>query len=283
MSLNTAIERIQRGLASVVFVYKSHDRWPLPSNLPKFNRTLQISVLDSSFNPPTLAHRTLFSSPNPFASTFDYDAKLLLLSVRNADKLLKPGDATLVQRLEMMIMLAQEARHDEALPPNVAVAIIDQPTFVGKSSSLRQFLHSHLTGLLSNPDHGIDFQLLFLIGFDTLERIVSPRYYLSEEEMHRSLRVFLSEAGDNSRLVCARRPGLTPIGSNSERSTFKTAEDFSDSQRLALIDIEDTVATVSSTRIRHQIATGDTTWIDATTAILAHYIQDHNLYRPPET
>jgi nicotinamide-nucleotide adenylyltransferase len=284
MSFITAIERVQQRLASVVLIFKSHERWPLPSDPSKSKNNLQINVLDSSFNPPTLAHRALISAPNPFSPTPNYDAHLLLLSIRNADKSLVPGDATLDQRLEMMTILAQDIQsHDKTAPLNVAVAIIDQPTFVGKSSSLLRFLHSHLSSITPNPVHGINFQLAFLIGFDTLERILSPRYYSSEPEMNRSLRAFLSDDGDNSRLVCARRPGLTLVGSESERSTLTVAKEFIEHQQLALIDIADTVNIFSSSHIRHQIKTGDWTWKDATTQAIVQYILSHNLYYPVES
>lgn len=66
-------------------------------------------MLDSSFNPPTRAHIAMLKAPMP--SSFGaraYDAKLLLLSVRNVDKSLKDGDATYLQRLEMLELLAKE-------------------------------------------------------------------------------------------------------------------------------------------------------------------------------
>jgi len=275
MSFVSAIERVQQRLASVVLVYKSHSRWPLPPNLSEPKDSLQINVLDSSFNPPTLAHRALLSASNPFSPTHNYDANLLLLSVRNADKSLKPGDASLSQRLEMMILLTQDMPRND----NVAVAIIDQPTFFGKSSSLLQFLHSHVSSISFNPvNHNISFQLMFLVGFDTLERILSHRYYSSEPEMYRSLHTFLSEDGDDSRLVCARRPGLTPIGSESERYTLMVAKEFSDRQRLAFIDLADTVKSFSSSYIRYEIAKSGATWKDVTTPQIARYVLNHSLY-----
>lgn len=117
------------------------------AHLPRYKRAqpLRISILDSSFNPPTRAHLALAQSKPPkrifvpgterqsnVSSTTvkprrpsagsgdavvtqerkpeynedDYDARLLLLSVRNVDKTLKPGDATFVQRVEMMSQLA---------------------------------------------------------------------------------------------------------------------------------------------------------------------------------
>jgi nicotinamide-nucleotide adenylyltransferase len=272
MALALAIDHVKLRLASVAIVYQSHERWPFhPSHFSQ-NSPVNIAVLDSSFNPPTSAHRALLNASNPSSSP--YDAKLLLLSVRNADKSLNSDDATFVQRLEMMSLLAKDTQF-----PNIAVAIIDQPTFIAKSSILRQFLRNHISHVVSNPNHNISTQLSFLIGFDTLERILSPRYYSSEEEMSRSLRSFLSQDGDDSRLVCARRPNLL-TASDSESLTLAAAKEFIDSQRLVLIDIGDTEQPLSSSNIRQQIAAGVPAWTDATIPSLAQYILNNKLYHP---
>jgi len=89
-------------------VFSSHPGWPRPapgasvkpsrSTSPSQPRELRISCLDSSFNPPTRAHQALASAPYPLAKADqwqggEYDAHLLLLSVRNVDKVLSSGDA----------------------------------------------------------------------------------------------------------------------------------------------------------------------------------------------
>ena len=163
--ISSAIERVQRRVASAALVYTTHERWPLSPtrSLPK--SPVRISVLDSSFNPPTLAHLALANAPSPFPPVPDYDAKLLLLSVRNADKLLQDGDATLSQRIEMMSLLAAKILHDDPnSPPNVAVGLVNEPTFIAKSSVLQNFLGDRLMELTSNPSHSISTRLTFLMG-----------------------------------------------------------------------------------------------------------------------
>ncbi|KAF7424102.1 hypothetical protein PC9H_009405 [Pleurotus ostreatus] len=236
------LHRVQQNLAPVELIYVPHDAWPLHKDEQTAGRSprpVRISVLDSSFNPPTLAHLALANSPRPKRSFtderdgatsddlgLDYDAKLLLLSVRNADKVLKQRDASLVQRLEMMVLLAKDIVCPPSGPPdvdrsaesNVAVAIIDEPTFVGKSTKLLTFLRNRLAGMSERAGSSAMYEpkLTFLLGFDTLERLLSPRYYAaadapagsdSMEIMMVSLRRFLSPAplGDDSAIVCARR------------------------------------------------------------------------------
>lgn len=164
-AISSAIERVHQRVISAALVYTSHEQWPLSpmQSLPR--SPLRISVLDSSFNPPTLAHLALVNAPNPSSPGSDYDAKLLLLSTRNADKLLQEDDATLHQRVEMMSLLATNIHHSScSSPPNIAVGLLNEPTFVAKLSALRGFLDDRLGELTSNPSHSISTQLTFLMG-----------------------------------------------------------------------------------------------------------------------
>ncbi|PAV16196.1 Nucleotidylyl transferase [Pyrrhoderma noxium] len=322
--LSRCIANVQQQRSRIELVYKSHPRWPLPpmqatkvayssdlsgkslyhpvetnsenesgySSQP-MPKPLKISVLDSSFNPLTLAHFALASSFLPIstqgqegAQNNAYDARLLLLSVRNVDKALKPGDATYEQRLEMMMLLAEELEvvaanttntntntnnpgNDASGLRNVAVGIIDEPTFVKKSSTLRSALQNQLSSLLtSTPNRGSDsdnsnpmpysepqsfnpakiglgiginhpeIQLHFLMGTDTLERLLAPRYYVPSSStnvdatlaMHTALRSFFSlppEGGDGSIVVCAGRdpssfPSSTPATTTTNTATAVT-------------------------------------------------------------
>ncbi|KAF8349073.1 Nucleotidylyl transferase [Amanita rubescens] len=271
----TAVNRVQSRLSTVELVHASHPTWPFSTSLPK--RPLRISVLDSSFNPPTLAHLALANSLRPNDAD-DYDARLLLLSVRNADKALGPGDATLVQRVEMMRLLT---RHITNTPDNVAIAIINEPTFVGKSSQLLSFLRQRF----SDPG-GAEcprIQLSFILGFDTLERLVAPRYYGSAEQMLSALRKFLSPPpdGDDSFIVCARRHDTIPkteaghVNNDSDLSKLQYVQEFVNSGRIAMIDIGAVERTISSTAVR---SAGDSSWESYVNDTIAQYIRQHGLY-----
>lgn len=324
----TLIHRLKTGTSNVELVYVPHDHWPfaepqsikVAANGTRAQSRLRISVLDSSFNPPTLAHRALASVTLPphlgsedypsSADEVDFDARLLLLSVRNADKALKPTDATYVQRLEMMVLLAKDMMtkptHESATSReatsvheeqgNVAVAIIDEPTFVGKSRILQDFLSLQSTSdsgaftprqsessLL--PDaHAPRPQLTFVVGIDTLERILSPRYYSSEESMRDSLRQLLSPGGDDSHLVCARRitPGLLVPEHQREQTILRTAQEFLDPDRVTMIDIDETLQAYSSSEVRARIGsgTGDALWKNMVIGSVAEYVTKERLYVP---
>ncbi|KAG6862516.1 hypothetical protein C0995_000064 [Termitomyces sp. Mi166 len=250
------LHRIQNGLSkhAVELVYISHSLWPVPKVPPSRNQ-LRILVLDASFNPPTLAHLALANSLPPLhetnSNTFDnhdYDAKLLLLSVRNADKILKPGDASYLQRLEMLEIFAQNITSKDGLEPNVAIAMIDEPTFVGKSKILQTFIKDRFATLSQRPNYHT--QLYFVLGFDTFERLVQPRYYGSEQQMMTSLRHFFSPEGDNSSVVCGRRASSSYP---AESVNLAIANEFISTGRINFVDIGEDLSRYSSSEVRNTI------------------------------
>lgn len=296
------LQRLQQGISvpQVELIYTPHSRWPLPYSQTiqqHPNRSLKISILDSSFNPPTLAHLALANSPRPSyrddgkqnsetQDTCGYDAKLLLLSVKNVEKSLKAGDATYQQRLEMMLLLSKNVIATQHEAANVAIAIIDKPMFVGKSSALLDFLQRRLAAPLP-------LELTFLVGLDTLERLISPGYYTSETDMMASLRQFLSAApqGDNSRIVCAKRvsspaEAAQSIENPEDISSLALAKEFMESDRIVVIDIGNIVNRYSSSAIRSaigrfglgQTVDQDGGWKSMVTREIADYIAEQRLY-----
>ncbi|KZT29631.1 Nucleotidylyl transferase, partial [Neolentinus lepideus HHB14362 ss-1] len=284
MSNASPLQRVRDGQSAVELIHTSHSNWPLPPHRATLN-VLRISVLDSSFNPPTLAHLALLDVSAP-GQDGEYDAKLLLLSVRNADKVLKPSDATYNQRLDMMTMLAQDVDANKPhLQRNVAVAIIDEPVFVRKSSILRSFLIQHITSLVRDvgqPPRIPQISLAFLMGLDTVTRLLTPSYY--SEPMIPVLRRFLSPAPDDdgSMVICATR-SMTSLGISTTDEDVKIKLDlgreFLDSGRIAMIDLPEGIERLSSSEIRQKIGEEDPAWKVMVTQRIAGYIQECGLYR----
>lgn len=291
MSLEDSLQRVLTNQSRLEIIYASHSLWPLPaapSPSTPIPYPLSISVLDSSFNPPTLAHLALISSAPPTLSTTgDYSARLLLLSVRNADKALKAGDASYLQRMEMIRILATE----DLSGTNVAVAIVDEPTFVGKSKILLSTLQSRLERLLSEVESGEgpiripSLELTFLQGFDTLERLLAPRYHNdSEVEMHSALRHFFSADGDNSRVVCARRTMPAKHGDTQGTSdegmqnVLKSGKDYIEAGRVVLMEIGEDLQRLSSSEVRAKVHARDERWKQMVTGSVAKYVEREALY-----
>lgn len=158
-------------MSGVKFIWTSHPRFPLPPLGSPKTSSLNISLLDSSFNPPTLAHLALASHPSPPALP-PFNAHILALSAKNVDK---PGaDGLSVQlRLEMMQRTAQEmvrrAGEEGAGDgiANVGVILLEEPTFVGKSTAVKRALDDRIQRLLKDDgmeEVGPSVRLSFVIG-----------------------------------------------------------------------------------------------------------------------
>ncbi|KAL2265120.1 hypothetical protein VTJ83DRAFT_6220 [Remersonia thermophila] len=174
-----------------------------PTLSPPAKPPRTIVVLDSSFNPPTRAHLSMATTAildlahkhNEPLSTVRL---LLLLSVNNADKSVKP--AAFDKRLAMMWAfaadvldsvgtqakrvppMAAEGRRGQELPDggeglSVDIGLTTVPYFHEKSALLakERYYHGGADDLSGSrhppPDH------VFLVGYDTLIRIFNPKYY----------------------------------------------------------------------------------------------------------
>ena len=166
-------------------VYASHARWPLPrqspGELPK--APLQISVVDSSFNPPHAAHLAL-------ALHGQHDAHLLALTIANPDKGSIDEDAV-TTRLEMMRAVAKDLERRAAAPDgrpewgNVAVAVLQAPTFVQKSEMLRKDLDALAQAEAENES--VTVRLTFGVGQSLRRSFPSNRKKNVEEGAHFAL------------------------------------------------------------------------------------------------
>lgn len=267
----------------VQVIYSSQPHWPGETSKC-------IHVLDSSFNPPTIAHLALATAQG--SPDQPPDAHLLLLSVRNVDKTLKPGDATHEQRLQMMVMLAKTLEEQLSSAtrnlPNVAVAVIDEKLFVSKSSRLRAFLTAHLNHTTSptpnppspNPSNQIP-RLVFLLGFDTIVRLFNPAYYESIFAMHSSLDGFFADPpeGQGSRVLCARRPNSVSDATDEEK--FLSSPDvakYATSGAIQIISLGVEESLVSSTAVRNGVAQGEGNWEVLCTPTIVQYIREGGLY-----
>ncbi|KAH8428721.1 nicotinate-nicotinamide nucleotide adenylyltransferase [Aspergillus melleus] len=166
-------------------------------------------VLDSSFNPPTLAHRRIASSAlleNP-----DRPSRLLLLlATQNADKPSKP--AGFEDRLAMMELFARYliSYTESLLPapdrqslPDVDIGVTKKPYFVDKAADI------DAAGV-----YPASLEQIHLTGFDTLIRIFNPKYYPPTHTLQ-PLGPFLSQ----HRLRVTLRPD-SDWGSREEQEAY---------------------------------------------------------------
>ncbi len=162
-----------------------------PAPLPPRARPRTLIVLDSSFNPPTRAHLRMATSaihglthtPNP---ELDAVRLLLLLSVNNADKGVKP--AAFDKRLAMMWAFARDMQHtlrsaaelasvegqDDSGAVSVDLGLATVPYFHDKSAALAESGFYNPEG---DQNGAGETEQVFLVGYDTLIRILNPKYY----------------------------------------------------------------------------------------------------------
>ena len=170
----------------------------------------------------------------------------------------------------MMYLLAEDMSESH----DVAIAITDEPTFVGKSTNLLAFLRSRLSSMSSPPIPTP--RLTFLLGLDTLERLFSPRYYPSEEEMLTSLRHFFGEE-EGCNVVCARRDPISYPHPSKDLDTPipPTATEFLN--QISLIDIGAEEQALSSSQVRDGRSAGEG-WKKSVSPSIARYIEETGLY-----
>ncbi|KAI8955208.1 hypothetical protein F4801DRAFT_378600 [Xylaria longipes] len=192
-----------------------------------------ILVLDSSFNPPTLAHHRMvisaLSDPR-YKTKVPHDTKvqeshgmsetsaasrvLLLLAINNADKAPKP--AAFPQRLSMMYAFAQGILADSAAKraaesngqsPSgadigceaVDIAVTTEPYFHAKAQAIAvsDFYcgveESDEPDCAVSNDNAVESEQVYLTGYDTLIRIFNPKYY-ANSSMKASLDPFFAHA-----------------------------------------------------------------------------------------
>ncbi|VUC36667.1 unnamed protein product [Clonostachys rosea] len=217
---------------------QTDDPQPQPPSQPIPNLT----ILDSSFNPPTAAHRDMALSTNSPSSP---SRILLLLAVQNADKAPRPAPFEL--RLCMMEALAREILHSSAGSVAVDVGVTTRPYFHDKARAVKE------SGFYAGLG-----DMTFLAGFDTLIRVLNPKYYGGEEGMVEALGPFFGM----SKLRVTMRPGGDWGGVEEQEAYLGGLQgggyraDWS--ERMEMVEGSGGSVGVSSSRVRELVCQGKT-------------------------
>lgn len=249
-----------------------------PPSVKDTSSPKKLYILDSSFNPPTLAHLRIALSAltNDKHSSVRSSQKLvLLLSTHNADKAPKP--AAFEQRLVMMEILAHDllsackkSLDTETRPTNEEKPESEEE---GDAISIDIALTTHALftkkalAISSSSSYGSSIPQTHLVGYDTLIRILEPKYY--DPPNLSSLDPFLSS---NSLLV-TYRPGAswegkaeqdTYLGAlgNGERESEGGKREWVTDGRIQFNEGESSrrkegEEVVSSTKVREAVKSGD--------------------------
>ena len=180
-----------------------------------------LGVLPASFNPPTSAHEALVRGAGTVVT---FDEILLVLDQRAMDKELI--DAPLEDRLFMLLVLFGD-------DPRVSLGIATQGLFLDKVEALHQVYPQ-------------DTQLYFIVGYDTIVRVLDPVYYRRRDD---ALHALFSQA----RFLVANR------GDRSEydlKELFGREENRSFAAQITPLALSPDVARISSSEVRSRLIEG---------------------------
>ncbi|KAG5661017.1 hypothetical protein KAF25_002660 [Fusarium avenaceum] len=245
---------------------------PHTSNVPAPRRPGQpvrdLVILDSSFNPPTLAHANMARSA---LSPARRQRLMLLLSVNNADKAPKP--ASFPVRLSMMEAMGRELL-DEGV--EIDVAVTTMPFFHDKAKAIAE------SGFYTTGDGGQPTQT-FLAGFDTIVRIFNPKYY--DEGIQSALGPFF----DNCKVRVTTRPDEAWGGVNEQRAwlTKERVRDVGGDRawvdRVEMVEGREGDEDVSSSRVREVVKSGNGSLDGLVGEEVRPWIEREALYRDKDT
>lgn len=249
-------------------------------------------ILDSSFNPPSLAHFTLATSAlkNSAPSEQRPHRLLLLFSTHNADK--APSPASFVQRIALMTALAEDlsqslkkgtsSSNADVANISIDIGLTKEPYYSDKSAAIAQATPSFYA---SNPKH------VHLVGYDTLIRFCNPKYYPKHDPPLSALEPFFA-AGHKLRVT--QRPADANDESSREfgstQEQLKYLQDLKDgkqeaagfqsawSNNIDMVEAEEGVG-ISSTRVRNAAQQGRWDIVsELCTESVAAWIKDQELY-----
>jgi nicotinic acid mononucleotide adenylyltransferase len=180
-----------------------------------------LGVLPASFNPPTSAHEALVRETGTVVA---FDEILLVLDQRAMDKELI--DAPLEDRLLMLLVLFGD-------DPRISLGIANLGLFLDKVEALHEVYPQ-------------DTQIYFMVGYDTIMRVLDPIYYKKRDK---ALHALFSQA----RFLVANR------GDRDERDLkelFGREENRPFAAQVMPFDLPPAVTRISSSDVRSRLAEG---------------------------
>ncbi|EWC45878.1 hypothetical protein DRE_04885 [Drechslerella stenobrocha 248] len=259
-AVRTLLPAFQAAVASPVAGFSLVRSYPEHADT-KQQKKRTVCVLDSSVRPSTRLQRRTCTSPcAPCAAPQPPPTRK---PTANADK--KAAPAAPEQRVAMMCLLAQEIRDQYATSGgggvHVDVGVTTSARFVDKSDDLRT--------------RGYNGHVLWIVGFDTLVRLLDVKYYPPAHTLAPVTNTLL--AGD-SRILAFARPD-DGFGSASAQQAYCEAIDPAIAGKLDVLDADEATAGVSSSAVRKAVAAGEDGWRAAVCPAIAAFVDAEALYQ----
>jgi nicotinate-nucleotide adenylyltransferase len=181
-----------------------------------------LGVLPASFNPPTAAHEALVREA---AAAVAFDEVLLIVDQQAMDKELM--GAPLEDRLLMLLALFGDN-------PRISLGISNRGLFLDKVEAMHRVY----------PEG--DTQIYFIVGYDTIVRVLDAKYY---EDRDRTLHSLFAQA----RFLVANRGGCDEGGL---KELFGMEENRPFAAQVHALTLAPALDRVSSTLVRRHLAEG---------------------------
>jgi nicotinate (nicotinamide) nucleotide adenylyltransferase len=179
----------------------------------------KLGVFPSSFNPITIAHKEISLRAR---DAFRFDEILLLLDRRNADK--EVFGAPLEDRLAMILEFCKDS-------PHLSSAMASHGLFVEKVPAVAEA-------------YANDVMIHFILGQDTIERVLDARYYSDKDRS-------LSELFKRAHFIVVPRGGK---GKEGLEVIFDQPANRPYRKRIEVMPLERRFHNISSTKVRQLIA-----------------------------
>lgn len=225
-------------------------------NVQQATKTLwscaRLVVLDSSFNPPTRAHGAMMQRAlQHYSRDSSSVGALFMIATKNADK---GGVGNLEHRIEMMKLLWQDLGLEQ-IP--FGVATTPHAIFADKLQDILDTFRGN--------------EVVFIVGFDTLTRLLDKKYYRTPldaalDPLMRRARLYVITRGDSVEEVDSQKQLLDRL----KTGQIEGAPAWW-SERIEIQDVEDAQG-LSSTKARQNIGYG-------VTPSIHNYIRENNLYQ----
>ncbi|KAI5359907.1 putative nicotinate/nicotinamide nucleotide adenylyltransferase [Septoria linicola] len=253
-----------------------------PSRPPQGESPKTLFILDSSFNPPSIAHRTLAQSAleKSASDKFTKPHRLLLLfAIMNADK--APSPASFEQRLALMTVFAkdlqdslkQDSQKFELIPIDIGVTKL--PYYTDKSRVIETEGQEWYP---DKPHH------IHLVGYDTLTRFFGAKYYKEFDPPFAALNPYF-DAGHRLRVTLRPDEEYGTVDTQKafakKLETGEMAKDGGKPEWAKQVELvpPNAKAGVSSTKIRKAAKAGDWETVkQLCTPGVAEWVQQESLY-----
>jgi nicotinic acid mononucleotide adenylyltransferase len=212
--LHDALCSLPEGGPSVIKIVKQAKR-------EREDTVRMLGVFPASFNPPTTAHQALARKA---AEALSLDEILLILDQQAVGK--EPLDAPLEDRLLMLL-------HLFGADPQISLGISNRGLFLDKVEAVRTV-------------YAEDTQIHFLVGYDTIVRVLDPQYY---EDRDQALSSLFSQA----LFLVANRGGCDE---QDLRKLLHREENLPFAERVMPLLLPPALARISSSVVRRQLAAG---------------------------